>query len=161
MVDLVGITERQSESHGCVYGCISKACQKGSSYQQEANSLRHDDRVKQGVPNRCVAVVCHHGQEEAFSPQERAKEVELGSTSTERNGFVLSHKVDQHLRSDGGGVRGINKGEAAEKEVHGRVQTGIELNQHDQPQIAQHGRQVNGQEQHKEKTLEIRIVCES
>lgn len=59
---------------------------------------------------------------------EGAKEFDLGSTPFKRNGLALSDKVHQHLRSDRRGVRGINKGKAAEKEIHGGVKTGINLN---------------------------------
>lgn len=83
-----------------------------------------------------IAIISHSGQKKTLRDHEGKETAQLCSTSMERDGVVLHHKVHHHLRCDGGGVTEVNKGQVTEEEVHGCVESRINPDYNNQPKVA-------------------------
>ena len=107
MVDDVGLAEGQAEYKCRLNSCIHTAHEVGAAHKEHAELPGHNDRVKQGVADGYEPVICHHGQEVAFSRHCNAEQEELRCTCCVRYDFCLCHKGHQSAGYNDGGVADI------------------------------------------------------
>ena len=63
----------------------------------QALLVAHDDWVVQRVTDGHIAVICHCGQDAAFSSPKEEEEIHLSGTAKEGDGCVLDDQGPQHL----------------------------------------------------------------
>ena len=66
--------------------------------------------------------------------------------------------IYQHLGDCGGDETNVSQGQVEEEEVHGSVEVGVRDDSQDDEQVPKHGYQVHGQEEPKEKGLQVWII---
>jgi creatinine amidohydrolase/Fe(II)-dependent formamide hydrolase-like protein len=98
----------------------------------------------QGTADGYVAVICHGGQEEAFSHSKEEEEVHLSGTAKERDGCVWDKQSTQHFGHNGEVESNLQEGQVSEKEVHGAVQHGVSQGKQNDEAVSHQGDQVDG-----------------
>ncbi|CAM9934129.1 unnamed protein product [Rangifer tarandus platyrhynchus] len=93
-------------------------------------------------------------------PQGQGKEV-LGTILGGGDGLLLQEEVRQHLGNPAGGVADVRYGEVAEEEVHGQLESGVQLDQDEDEPVAQQGQQIDGPKQDKQASLGLPVPKEA
>ena len=70
--------------------------------QQDTDSQTHNRAVVERAANGHIAIICHHGQEEAVQITEHQKEVHLCEAANIGDGTKLCLYIYQHLGYCGG-----------------------------------------------------------
>ena len=135
--------------------------QVATRHQLHTDISGHGDLVQEGVADGHKAVIGHHSQQDDLSYHTKAKQVELHNTPQEGNGFVFVYDVSQHLGHNDRGVSEIHKGQVAEEEVHGGVESRADLNQPNHAQVTQDGDAVDDKKHQGEEDPQLRDLGES
>ena len=74
------------------------------------------------------------------------KKIQLGGTSIVGNNLVSCEESCHQFGSDGCGVTEVHQREVAEEEVHGGVETRVQQDQRDHPQVPNQGEEADERE---------------
>ena len=110
----------------------------------------HDRAVVERAANGHIAIICHHGQEEAVQITEHQKEVHLCEAANIGDGVKLCLYIYQHLGYCGGCQTYVNKRQVDQKEVHGGVEVWVRADGQDDEHISRQGDKIHTQENSKE-----------
>lgn len=66
--------------------------------------------------------------------------------------------MGEHLGHCSGRKAEISKGQVPKEKVHGCVESGVCVNEHDDEQVSQHSEQVDDQEEEEEQHLCLRVL---
>ena len=138
MVNNIGLAEIESQHKASMECRLNDAQDINCCCELEAPIIRHDGIIKQGVTDGNIAVICHFSQHIALCNNKKKEEIELSHTFRIEDDIFLCHKVHQHLGGNNSGLTEINKGQVAEKIVHGGFQVRTEPNQCDHAQVPYH-----------------------
>lgn len=109
MVNHLVLAEKESQHKSCM-DCGSNDGQNINSHcEAEADVVRHDNILKQGIVDGNLAVICHCSQRVTLCNSKSAEEVELGHAFREINDVLLCHKVYQHFGGSDSGLTEVNK----------------------------------------------------
>ena len=138
MVNHFVLTEKESQHKSCM-DCGSNDGQNiNSHWEAEADVVRHDNILKQGVADGNIAAICYCSQHVTLWNSKSAEEVELNNAFRVRNDVLLCHKVHQHFGGNDSGLTEVSKGQIAEEIVFGSVQVRTEPYQCDHVRVLHH-----------------------
>lgn len=102
-----------------------------------------------------IAIIPHHGNEEAVGAGKAEEEEELGGTGRKGDALGGREQVGQQLRDDDKRVAGFGKRENEQETVHGSVQSPATADNGHDGGIGQQDGQVQEKEDHKQQQLEL------
>ena len=99
------------------------------------------------------SVIGHRSEQEIVHFTKQAEKIQLCETPRKQNGLISEYVNGKYLGDSGGGEADIHKGQVAEEEVHGGVQTGVCADGQDDEQVSQDSGQVHDEEEQEEELL--------
>ena len=125
----------------------------GQHHQEEREPGAHDGGVVQGEADGHVAVIGHGHKEEALQVCKKQEEVHLCQAASIRDGRDMAlHVLKQFGHRDRGEAE-VRERQVTEKQIHGCVEVGVQLNQEHYEEVPQDGGNVHGQEQSVEQVM--------
>lgn len=150
LMDLIGATERQGGNPCNLREYKEEATKAGANCQLDAKIGSHDSWVMQRIADSYVPVNGHCCQDTAFCDTKRVEEVHLHEAASQRNGFLLTDQVAQHLGDGGCGIPDLQEGEDTDEEIHGGVQGCVHLDDNEYHQIPSYDKSVDEKQWNKE-----------
>ena len=138
MVNHLVLAEKDSQHKTCMDCRPDEAQNINSHCETEADVVRHDDIVKQGVTDGNIAVKCHYSQHVTLCNDKNDEEIELSHAFSVGDNIFLCHKTHQHFGGYDSGMTEVNKGQVDEEVIHWGVQVRAEPNQCDHAQVPHH-----------------------
>ena len=110
------------------------------------------------MANSHITVIGHCGQKKTFGSKQRYIEEYLASTASHGDGLVPREKVEGHLGHCSTDEHKIHEGELAEKDVHGSVELGIQVDEKHHSRITHEGQEEDTQDKGKEKSMKRAVI---
>lgn len=98
---------------------MQEAPQPGHPHQQGTEMPHHDDSVVQGLSGGRVAVMGHHCEQNDLNTSQKMGSKELSHAAFIRDGSPLIQGVSNEFGGHRGRITDVNKGEVAQKKIHG------------------------------------------
>ena len=138
MVNHIVLTEKESQHKSFMDRGSNDGQNINSHCEAEADVVRHENILKQGIADGNIAVICYCSQHVTLCNSKSEEEIELCHAFRVGDDVLLCHKVPQHSGGNDSGLTEVNEGQAAEEIVHGGVQARTEPSQCDHAQIPHH-----------------------
>ena len=116
-------------------------------HQGETEVGAHDGGVVQRKTDGHIATIGHDNNEEALKNSKNQVTIHLGQAAGIGEGWDLALHVLQQFGHCGRGEAEVREGQVTEKQIHGRVEAGVQENEDDDEQVPQDGGNIHEQEQ--------------
>lgn len=130
--------ESQPPCQHCVYQRGEEACSVHQHGHPVATCRGHEGGVAQWLAHGRIPVVSHHPQEKALADDKHKENMHLDKAAHKRDVACPKQEGLQGFGDDSRGKAEVHEGQVRQEEIHGCVQLGVSVDQHQQQQVSHH-----------------------